>query len=215
MEYELIYSKRKTLSLKIKEDGNLEVRVPIGTSKQYIDDFLQSKEKWISKHSKEILKRYNLKQKFKLNFNDYVTLRGKATQVVAIEGDIAKYDEEQATFFIPIIYNSKEIRKIIIELYKLIAKAYIKHRVAFFANKMKVNPTGIRITSAKTRWGSCSGKNTVNFSWKLIMADDDTIDYVVVHELAHIKQHNHSPEFWKIVESIIPDYKEKKKKFNI
>ena len=103
----------------------------------------------------------------------------------------------------------------LIKLYKLIAKEHITRRVAHFAHKMKVNPTAIRITSAKTRWGSCSGKNSVNFSWKLIMADDDTIDYVVVHELAHITEHNHSSKFWKIVEGIVPDYKEKKEKLKI
>ncbi|MCL2116456.1 MAG: M48 family metallopeptidase, partial [Methanobrevibacter sp.] len=76
----------------------------------------------------------------------------------------------------------------LIKLYKLIAKEHITRRVAHFAHKMKVNPTAIRITSAKTRWRSCSGKNSVNFSWKLIMADDETIDYVVVRELAHITE---------------------------
>ncbi len=80
---------------------------------------------------------------------------------------------------------------------------------------MDVKPIKIGITSAKTRWGSCSGKNSVNFSWKLIMADDKTIDYVIIHELTHIKQHNHSKKFWNIVESIMPDYSEQKKKLKI
>ncbi len=80
---------------------------------------------------------------------------------------------------------------------------------------MEIIPTGLRITSAKTRWGSCSGKNSINFSWRLIMADEKTIDYVIVHELAHIKQHNHSSDFWKIVESTLPNYNQEKEKLKI
>ena len=68
----------------------------------------------------------------------------------------------------------------------------------------------VPINSAKTRWGSCSGKNSINFSWRLIMADDYMIDYVVVHELMHIKVHNHSDRFWMHVAAVMPDYKERR-----
>ncbi len=75
---------------------------------------------------------------------------------------------------------------------------------------MNTSALSVKINSAKTRWGSCSGKNSLNFSWKLIIADERAIDYVVVHELAHTIEHNHSKQFWKIVESYIPDYKYRK-----
>jgi len=214
-EYKLIKTKRKTITLKIKEDGTLEVRAPLNISKEKIDEFVKSKEKWIAKHIGKVEEKYKIKKKFKLNFGDFVQVRGKKVAIHPIEGDIGRYDTEKNAFFIPKIANSHQIKYIIIELYKIIAKQYITNRVVDFAQKMNVNPTAIRITSAKTRWGSCSGKNSVNFSWKLIMADDETIDYVVVHELAHIKQHNHSKKFWNIFESIIPDYKKQKEKLNI
>jgi len=211
-EYTLIKSKRKTISIKINEDASLEVRAPNHLSKKKIDEHIQSKEKWIAKHTKEIREKYKLKKEFTLNFNDYVSLRGEKTYILPLKGKTAKYDEEKRIFYIPDFANQEQIKEIVIQLYKLIAKSYIQQRVSFFSKEMNVNPKGLRITSAKTRWGSCSGKNTINFSWKLIMAADETIDYVVVHELAHIKQHNHSPKFWKIVESIIPDYKVQKEK---
>lgn len=215
MEYEIIYSKRKTLSLKIKENGDLEIRAPLGTSKKYIDNFFISKKEWIKKHRTEIIKKNRLKNQFKLNFQDYILVRGEKNIISPTEGNIASYDEEKRIFYIPEIANSDEIKASIINLYKIIAKKYIKERISYFSKQMNVKPTAVRITSAKTRWGSCSGKNSVNFSWKLIMADDETIDYVIVHELAHIKQHNHSKKFWSIVESIIPDYKTKKEKLKI
>jgi predicted metal-dependent hydrolase len=214
-EYKLIKRKRKTLIIKIKEDATLEVRAPLNISEEEIDKFVKSKEKWIAKHIKKIKENYKLKKEFNLNFNDYVILRGKKTHIHSIEGNTGRYDKEKNIFLIPEIANSNEIKYIIIKLYKLIAKEHITRRVMYFAHKMNVNPTAIRITSANTRWGSCSGKNSVNFSWKLIMADDETIDYVIVHELAHINQHNHSSEFWNIVEDVNPNYNENKEKHKI
>jgi predicted metal-dependent hydrolase len=206
-KYKLTRSKRKTLAIKINKDSSLEVKAPINLSNEKIDEFVKSKEKWISKHSKDILEKYNLKKQFTLKFGDCVFLRGECNPILATEGNTASYNPEEKKFYIPEIANSKQIKELVVALYKLIAKSYINDRVSFFANKMNIYPQGLRITSAKTRWGSCSGKNTINFTWKLIMADDEVIDYVVVHELAHIKEHNHSKNFWKIVESIIPDYK--------
>ena len=81
-----------------------------------------------------------------------------------------------------------------------------------FAKRMDVTPTAIKINGAKTRWGSCSAKKSLNFSWRLIMADDDVIDYVVVHELAHIAEMNHSARFWALVEGALPDYQSRKAK---
>lgn len=211
-KYELIYSKRKTISLKIKENGTLEIRAPFKTSKSKINEFIYSKERWINKHLPRIKANYEKKRNFSLDFGDYVEVKGEKTLICSIKGSVGKYENKK--FLIPETYNSDEIKIIIIELYKEIAKRYIIERVNFFKKKMDVSPTGIRITSAKTRWGSCSSKNSINFSWRLIMGNEKIIDYVIVHELAHIKEHNHSPSFWKIVESIFPDYKKRRKELN-
>ena len=86
------------------------------------------------------------------------------------------------------------------------AAELIPQRVAYYAPLMGVTPTGIKITSARTRFGSCSGKNSLCFSWRLMLYPPAAVDYVVVHELAHIRHHNHSREFWNFVESVMPDY---------
>ena len=88
------------------------------------------------------------------------------------------------------------------------AKEIIPDKVRYFSLIMGVTPTAVRINSAKTRYGSCSGKNSLNFSLYLIDKEEAFIDYVVVHELAHIKHHNHSKEFYLFIEKFIPDYKE-------
>jgi predicted metal-dependent hydrolase len=99
------------------------------------------------------------------------------------------------------------IKLALIRLYRRLARQSLGERLWEYAALMGVSPASMRITGAKTRWGSCSGKNSINFSWRLIMAPDDVIDYVVVHELAHIRQHNHSPAFWAVVAKYMPDYK--------
>ena len=90
---------------------------------------------------------------------------------------------------------------------RALAAAELPRRVAYFAEILGVQPTGVKITSAKTRFGSCSGKNSLCFSWRLMLYPPEAVDYVVVHELAHIKEKNHSAAFYKVVESVLPDYK--------
>jgi len=96
-----------------------------------------------------------------------------------------------------------------IRIYKRLAKSYIPKRVAFYSAKMGVQPASIKINSAMKRWGSCSSRKTLNFPWRLIMAEKDIVDYVVVHELAHLIEMNHSARFWAVVENILPDYRER------
>ncbi len=95
-----------------------------------------------------------------------------------------------------------------INILKSQAKLIIQKKVDYYKKIMNVTPTSVKITSAKTRWGSCSGKNALCFSYRLMLLPDDIIDYVVVHELAHILQKNHSQNFYKVVEKYLPNYKQ-------
>ena len=100
-----------------------------------------------------------------------------------------------------------------LEISKLKNKALeiISQRVEYYSNLMKLRPTGIKITSAMTRWGSCSSKNSLCFSYRLMQYPIEAIDYVVVHELVHIKIKNHSNAFYQEIEKYMPDYKERVK----
>jgi predicted metal-dependent hydrolase len=89
-----------------------------------------------------------------------------------------------------------------------LAKSIIPDKVEKFARIMNVYPTSIKITGAKTRFGSCSGKNALCFSWRVMCYPEKAIDYVVVHELAHILHHDHSKNFWATVEKYMPDYRD-------
>ena len=89
------------------------------------------------------------------------------------------------------------------------AREVLPGKVAQYAAKMGVMPTAIHITSARTRFGSCSGRNSLSFSWRLMQYPEAAIDYVVVHELAHIRHHNHSAAFYAFVAEILPDYRQR------
>ena len=101
-----------------------------------------------------------------------------------------------------------------ITLYRELAIAIIRKRILPFQEAMGETPTKIRISGADTRWGSCSSNRTISFSWKLIQCPVETVDYVIVHELSHLKEMNHSPAFWHLVAEILPDYQKRKRQLN-
>ncbi|MBQ7667854.1 MAG: M48 family metallopeptidase [Clostridia bacterium] len=166
MEYEIIKSKRKTLSICIKKDGSVVVKSPRFVTKKYIDNFVKEHTDWIEKTRKKVL---TVKQN---------KLELSATQISKLK--------EKALLVLP-------------------------ERIKFYAQKLNVKPQKVVIGNAKSYWGYCDRQNNLNFSCRLMLASDSTIDYVVVHELSHIIHHNHSKAFWNEVSKIIPDYKENKK----
>ena len=94
---------------------------------------------------------------------------------------------------------------------KQLAAQKIPSRVEYYASLLGVMPTKVGFTRAKTRFGSCSGKNALNFSCFLMLYSDSAVDYVVVHELCHIKYKNHSKQFYQMIESVMPDYRLREK----
>jgi len=205
--YTLTRSARKTIALHVR-DGSIEVRAPFKSPKSVIDNFVLSKEKWIEDKLLYFSDRAKHRASFHLDYGESILYRGKNYPLESrLDGFVGF---EDATFYIPPNLTYPQIKEACIKLYRSLAKQEIVSRTKFFAEQMSVSPSAIRVNSAKTRWGSCSSKKSLNFSWRLIMADDDLIDYVVVHELAHLLEMNHSARFWRIVESVLPDYRFRK-----
>lgn len=126
-----------------------------------------------------------------------------------------KVRNESLEVFLPEDLAPKEhprwIREVLIHWYKNHAREVFEPKVAHYAAIMGVRYGQIRLKEQKTKWGSCSGKGNINLNWQLIRAPEKVVDYVIIHELAHLKQMNHSPEFWQIVAREMPDYKVWKK----
>jgi len=116
--------------------------------------------------------------------------------------------------FLPDRAGDKELvsltRSAFIRWYFIKAEETIFERIAAWKKEVMVNPRTVRIRHQKCCWGSCTGKNALHFNWRLILSPLPVIDYVVVHELCHLRVKNHSPQFWSLVCSIIPDYRDRK-----
>ena len=202
----LIRSKRRTLSLEINESAEVIVRAPLKMPKEIIERFIYEKRIWID----EKLNVLQAKQKEETKFE-----QGESFLYLGVNYKLDITDTVFNFFngekFSLSIRDKNSAEKIFKKWYKERAKIVITERVDYFSKYMQLEYKNIKITSAAKRWGSCSGYNNLNFTWRLIMAPMNIIDYVVVHELAHIRQKNHSKKFWAIVEKYIPDYKLKRK----
>jgi predicted metal-dependent hydrolase len=208
IEYTLIRSKRNTIAVYIRS-GIVEVRAPIRVAKCDIDKFVIKKEKQIKKILARSQEQTDKRNSFSLAYGDNVLYRGRQYQLSENPDNQLSFDGEK--FLLPSL-EPKQIKSACVQLYRVLAKHVLTEKTFHFAKLMGVAPAAVKINSAVTRWGSCSIKKSINFTWQLIMADDDVIDYVVVHELAHIKEMNHSPQFWAVVKDILPDYKKRQLK---
>lgn len=200
---EIIKSRRRTLALVIDHDGELIVRAPFCATNNEIRLFIEEKEDWIMEKSMEVKKRAAKHPNLTLAEGEFIEYLGEKYRIhrthlnqVFLSGKFINLPDGQ------------DAKDILIAWYKKRASQVLKERVAVFAEIMNVEPCGVRITSAKTRWGSCSYQNHLNFSWRLVMCPMDVVDYVVVHELSHIYHKDHSKNFWKSVSKVDVSYLE-------
>ena len=209
MKYNLIRSNRKTLAIYIK-NGEVQVRAPLKMTDDVIEKFVLSKENWIVTKVSQSNERKLQRESFALNYGSLILYRGKEYPIVLSEKNRAGFDGER--FFMPPGLTPEQIKTACIKLYLILAKQHLTERTHLLSKQMLSAPNTIKINGAKTRWGSCSSKKNINYSWRIIMADDEIIDYIIVHELAHLTEMNHSKKFWAVVASVLPNYRELNKK---
>jgi len=209
VEYTIVRSKRKTTTIYVR-DGIVEVRAPLDIPKRAIDHFVATKEEWIKEKLNELRVQTEQRQAFVLTYGVDILYRGSEYPVTVKDGDRIGFDG--SVFYMPPNLVEEEIRDACERIYRMLAKRDLTIRTIELAKGMSVSPSDIKINGAKTRWGSCSARKSINYSWRLIMAEDYVIDYVIVHELAHLIELDHSARFWTVVEGILPDYRERKAK---
>jgi predicted metal-dependent hydrolase len=203
LQYAVTRQKRKTVALYVR-DGGVEVRAPLRMSKAEIDRFVESKREWVLRQLGKHADLAEQKAAFVVDYGSAVPYRGGEYPVRGHEKRTVMFDD---AFVVPTGLSPEQVKRACVLIYRLLARRDLTEKVIEYAGRMGVKPSAVKINDAKTRWGSCSSKNSLNFSWRIMMADDDVIDYLVVHELAHIKELNHSARFWSIVEGVLPDYK--------
>lgn len=199
----IIKSKRKSISLIIKNNGDFIVRAPLNCEEKKIFNFIHNKKEWIIK--KRIEQMSNSFKKLQFNKDETINILNKQYSIVLTDKTRVKINED-------IIEVPKDNSKAkLISFLKAYARKYFNDRAKLIAQLFNFSYSKITISSAKTCWGSCGGNNILHFTYKLIMCPEDVVDYVVLHELCHTKIKNHSKKFWLLVETCNPNYKNHEK----
>lgn len=199
----IVKSRRKTIALVIDSDAELIVRAPFYASTSDIMRFVEAKQDWIVRKTQEMKQKKEERPKLALQEGETIPYLGRECKI--FRGLTRKICFDGKAFLLP---QSQDADKKLIQWYKKRATVILQERVATIAESMQVSPAGVKVTSAKTRWGSCSGTDHLNFSWRLIMCPPEVVDYVVVHELCHILHKNHSKSFWESVGRVDALYQE-------
>lgn len=202
----IIRSKRQTLALQVTLEGQVIVRAPRAISQKAINDFINGHVDWIKKKLSraDSISKTNQPKLFKEGEKFYYL--GKRYELVLVEQTVP------SLYFDNGFYLAKSSRENgryhFIGWYTRQAMEIIGERARYYESKTGLAFNRLSITSAKTRWGSCGANNNIRFSWRLVMAPLEIIDYVVVHELVHIRVKNHSKDFWDKVGTIYPSYRQ-------
>jgi predicted metal-dependent hydrolase len=206
--HQIIRSKRKTLTLIVKPDASLLVRAPLRTSKAVIEEFIEKNRQWIEKNQAKALANPPRAPRQYVRGEKFLYLgTGYPLEIVNGQTERLRLD---GTFKL-VVSHQRDADSAFERWYREQARQILPARVEFFARQYDFQYKGIRITSARTRWGSCSATGSLSFSWRLILAPLVVVDYVVVHELVHTIFHNHSSLFWRRVGTIMPNYQEHRK----
>jgi hypothetical protein len=215
---EVVFSSRKSLAVQIENDARITVRAPFHTSQTVIQAFLTGHREWVLTHYiKQLIRLSTSSGSISDSFQDGDLLhfydRTFTLQVhrvppcnhssIYLKGDFLVIDTPTDT--------PEVLRECIARWYRKNGKAVFVRRATYWAALMHVTYEHITLKEQKTRWGSCSSLGNLNFNWKLLLMEPRLLDYVVVHELAHRLEMNHSAAFWRIVEAYIPDYRECRK----
>lgn len=198
-------SKRKTVSIFIERDGSVSARVPDNKTDEEIEQVLKSKEyqihknlaEWSQLNEKRTIREY-------VNGQSFLYL-GRNYRLTIVDEDENKLILKNGRFLLPKKAQVKA-KELFVEFYKEKLNEKLQPIINRYKNQLGVSPNEIKIMELQYRWASCSSKGNVNFHWKCAMAPIDVLNYIVVHELAHLIHINHTTAFWNEVDKVIPNY---------
>jgi predicted metal-dependent hydrolase len=216
INYEIIYSKkRRKAAIVVRPDLTVEFRAPHGLSREAIRDMVQKKAVWVwEKLDWFEANTLPSQEKRYADGEDYLYL-GKEypLKILLVEGikkPSVSFSGSEINVLIPEEISEELkpalVKKAIWNFYSECAELEVGKFLKIYSEKLKVNPPVFKVKYQKRRWGSCSTDNVLRINFQLIMAPPEQLEYVVVHELCHVKEKNHSAKFWKLVGELMPDY---------
>ncbi|OIR11575.1 hypothetical protein GALL_70700 [mine drainage metagenome] len=200
--------RRRSIGLRIDERG-LTVNMPLRASEKWLHSVLQDKADWVVKQ----LEGWQSKRVPPISWAEgaRIPFRGETfllTLTPKSRGAMPQLHGEVLHVPVGLEAETAHIEKAVLLWYRQEALRVFQECVEHFAPLLQVAPREIRLSAARTQWGSCTVRGVVRLNWQLVKMPLHLIDYVVVHELAHLVEMNHSPAFWRVVESACPDYKQ-------
>lgn len=215
IKFNIIYRKRKTMSLEIKRDGIINVIAPNGLDKTFIVDKVKNKSDWIIKKLDEIEVLNNNRYIRSYESGDIFLYLGKEYMLEVLVDKITigtSVSLENNKLIVRSNSNNKDvIQRALKKWYTDETLGIVKERINYYKLFFEDTVTSIKIKDQKSRWASCTYKNEILFNLRCSMMPIQIIDYIVVHEMCHMEHRNHSKDFYLAVERILPDYKERVK----
>ena len=204
--YKIVKSARKTISLIINTKGEILVKAPFYCSNTKILKFVEKHENWILRRIIQI-------QKQREEYPEKQFIEGEKFLFLGKFYELKFSDNQDEKIILKDnIYISKKYkdkaRILLLNYYKKVGFELIRDKIEYYSQRYHFNYNKIKITSAKKRWGSCSYNGNLNFSYRVFMLPEEIIEYIVIHELVHLRVKNHGKKYWENVSRIIPEYKE-------
>ena len=206
-------NRNRTIALQVK-NNKLIIKTPRSVSKKTLVDLIKRKQHWINQRAILNFEEQNLKNREFID-NDKFYFRGDEyrlslilgrKEAVKIEGDLllVSYVDDKSI-------GRENIKRLLEDWYLKESIKILKARTKELAQQMRVQPFGITVKNYKSKWGSCTANNKISYNWRIIMAPDHIIEYLIVHELSHIIEPNHSKNFWYQVGNYCKDFQKKRK----
>jgi predicted metal-dependent hydrolase len=209
MDFDIIRSRRKTIAVEITKEGGVLVRAPLKLARREVLAFVHQSSGWIARKLAQarVLQEERTARRFREG--ELFPYLGEQHCLRYVAG--GEYLRKENGEFLLGADLSARAGDLFRTWYRARAREILEDRVAQFALRMGLTCRSLRITDAKERWGSCNAAGSLNFAWRLVMVPPPVIDYVIVHELSHLVEMNHSRRFWGRVGRILPDYAQRRK----
>lgn len=210
---QIVKGRPNRVRLSFQEDYSLKVETTNGRLGDFDKEFLQSKVQWILRGYRSRRTENERKSLLLANIERQVPIFGKPHPVVwhASHRTYFQFDRTGPfEVFAPEKYLDRHRRKVLYFAMRKFSEMYLAHRVEHWAKVTGLTFNHLHVKELKTKWGSCSTLRNINLNWQLILLSEGLIDYVIVHELMHLHEMNHSPRFWRWVAKYFPDYKRAK-----
>lgn len=210
IEFEVVYRKRKTMSIELNLEGKVRVISPMNIKTETILEVVEKKAKWICRKQDELTIKKSLKVINKyINGETYLYLGNNYTLDLCSDEEVKLPKVIISNNTIQIIYkevSSETVRGILELWYRMKTLEIVTKRVSNYERYFVTSPKDLKVKEQKRRWASCTYDNRILFNWRISMAPIEVIDYIVVHEMCHMDFKDHSSNFWNRVKSILPDY---------